>query len=1195
MIDILKQWLKQNKVKFGWNSNNPNLFCIGDKTYLLLEEKNGLIFDQHFQLILSESEKISIADYYIFDFGGKFFYQPKAEKEIKLKLLKYVGQCEQEIDLPFTHLGVHGPYEMLNGAFQYEEWVSKAKFLGHNSLGICEKNSLAGVLMFQQACESGGLKPIIGETITVKLSNELFDFKVFVLDEIGYSNLLKINKFINIDNPDKFIDLHNLQECGKGLICVLPNNIFDIFINKETGQSLIKDWEKAFDGIYYQLDTVIWDNKKFYLKYLENIKKYLENYSSNLQPILLCDSYYLDEDDFEVKQVLNKIGGEGFHNSSRDQYFKNLDDSFKILESYFKETDDRLFDLFKRAVNVTQDIGKEANFKIKTGTFRLPKFTSTHLPSGYKGFEDNEALFKHLLYEGLDKKGLQRNDVYLERLKIEIEVIKKGGFIDYFLILWDIIRFCKEKKILTGLGRGSAAGSLIAYLLDITRIDPLKYDLLFERFLNEGRINSLPDIDTDIATRRRDEVIKYVKDIYGADYFCNVGTYTTLQIKSGLKDLARLKGLNYEDYNNLTTFYLQFQEGKGANIEELFKKGLEIPKVREFIQKNIDLVHTLFKILEQPKAVSVHPCATIIVPKEEGTVFENIPVRKDGDIIISEFQGPDLESMGYLKEDLLALLQLDKFERMLELIKENHNKEIDIYSIPLNEPEVMDMFCKGLNGDVFQFGSEGLTSYSKSVKPDDVNELINMVALFRPGPIGSGAHFSYVKLKNKEREAEYDFGLKDVTKETFGLLIFQEQVMKACQVLGGFNLAETDDVRRAMGKKKESVLKPFKEKFIEGALKQGASEKEASDIWDKLIVFSGYGFNKSHAAVYSITGYISQWFKVHYPVEFWTTALEYSEEEDKLISYVDEINKRGDIQIVPPDINKSEMGFKADAENNKIYWSILKIKFLGEVGTKSLLEERAKNGKYYSIEEFYSRVKDTALDKRQISNLIFSGCFDENYNIRKPSDRLNLLKEYFKIAGIDEGKELWLQDKGIVNEWWWTLKQRELTGLGLFDYRGIISKSPTLKNYYSCYVDYLDLQNTKEDEKVSFGGIIKEARLGKTKKKEDWLLLILDSNGEETFIYMWNPEYLKHKELLSGKLEKKLIILTGIVKIDKFRGGKQIHFYDTQQKNDLEFYYFEDLSQYKPIVKVYNPGDIRTMKDGDYQMQLNGSWKKVKK
>jgi DNA polymerase-3 subunit alpha len=1141
----LKQWIQNNNldVKF---IDSFTLKCDEKLFRIVFPNNEDILFDDNFSLVLDDSDKNFDCDFYLFEFGNKWFYIDKIQwKKPKLKLFKYVGKSIKNSlsnALPFAHLGLRGKYEILNGSGDYEKYCKKCNFINGYGLGICEKNTLAGVVAFQQACEKNKIKGCIGMTIDCKFDDETdsCECKVFVVDKIGWKHILKLSALINI-HENKYITEQQLLDNSSGLIFIFGNRA-------PLNERRIEVFNIAFYEVYYQFDSVVWESDRIDMIHLANMKDYIELYRNKLKPILLNDSYYIDEEDFEVKKILNKIGNRRFQNDSKNQYYQSLEDIIAYLDPLFKNKS-LLEDLFISSLLNTKTLLDNCEFKLELNKqFFIPKFSTAHLSSEYP--KDNNALFFYLINKGMKAKGIENNIKYLQRLDEELEVIMKGGFVEYFLILWDVIRWCEEEKdILTGIGRGSAAGSLIAFLLNITRIDPLPYDLLFSRFLNAGRIGkSLPDIDTDFEGERREEVKQYLEQMYGKNFVCSIGSFNALKLKSGLKDLGRISGIEF-NYVNVITSSLNPKEGRDAEIEELFILALDMekkgkPGVKDFIKKFPRIANNLYLLLDQPKSPKVHPCATIILPNANDgeDIFDKIPLRKDGEVLISMWEGEYLEALGYLKEDILGIAQLDKFGMILKLIKKHTGNKIDIYNLPVDDIKVIDFFQKGLTGDVFQFGSIGLTKFCKEVKPYNIEELINMVALYRPGPIGSGAHTKYIKVKEGKEQPDYDFNLKEVTESTFGLYIFQEQVMKACGILGGFNGIEVDDIRKGMGKKLIKVLEPYKKRFVDNAVKLGCEQIEAEKIWDKLELFSGYGFNKSHAACYAMMGYISQWLKVYYPLEFWTSAFQFckNDKEGQITErrFLSEIKKTTNLKIVPPDINNSTLNFEADPKRFKIYWSLSRVKFLGEVGLDVLLLEREQNGKFFSIEEFTKRLPKAFINKRIVICLILSGAFDDMYNIMNPLDRKIILDKFYAVSGNAQDEKI--IDYSLINkEWYWVMKQMEFSGLGDINYRKLAEENG-FGNLVNNYIDSYELQRESNvKQKVTMGGILKKVTT-RSSQKGPWGVLDLDSNNEQIQVYCWNAEWTSLKEEILKSVEKPFIF-TGVVQFNAYSQTNIIH------------------------------------------------------
>lgn len=1119
---MLEKWLEDNKFRYseeGFVNIIIKIENIG--RFLLLEQDK--VFDEEFKLIVQKEIEEEF-DYYLYRFGNKFYYTEKgSENKPKLNLFKYVGLCKQELDEDIPYLAIHSGYEILNGSRLYSDWIKKAKFYNYTTLGICERNTLAGALAFQIECKKNKIKFIIGEEITIRRNDVRFDAKVYVINDEGWNNLLTIHKAIKIDN-EEFVDEELLLKNGKGLIFIFNP---DCLINSK----LIEIYKKAFDAIFYQIDTVEWIDQERDLLYLKSIQNYLQNYYKKVPPVLINDSYYLDKEDAYIKGILNTISGKNAQYKSNNQYFKNLDDNYLVFDRLFEDKD-KFNQLIFDCLDNLNWIKEKCVFEINTKELYLPKFEM-------EGIKDNDEFFWKLILDGVEKKlnskfNYDIPDEYIQRIEMEVEIIRKGNFIDYFLILWDIIEWCHQNNILVGFGRGSVSGSLISYLLNITKVDPIEYNLLFERFLNPGRITgSFPDIDVDFMQNRREEVKEYIKNKYGVDYFCSVGTYTTFQIKSGIQELGRIKGLDSSTRNFITT-KIEIGEGEDSDWSKIFDNTVNAKYkkvIKDFIIKNTELIEDLQLCLAQPKNASIHASANVIVPKSKD-IFHWMPLKKEGDMLISEWEGEYIEKAGFLKEDLLGLLQLDKFMFMIDLIKKHYNIDIDIYNIPLNDDKVYEMFTNGYTADTFQFGTLGFTDYSKLVKPIHIEDLIAMVALFRPGVMGTGSHIDYVNLKEGRKEPEYDYLCEDITKNTYGVIIYQEQLMQICQRVAGFTLTETDDIRKATGKKIQSLLDSYKPKFIEGAVKNGYIEDDAKSLWRKLETFGSYSFNRSHSVTYAITGYISMWFKVNYPLEFWTTALEFVSKNEYVSRFICEMNKINDASIVPPDINHSNRHFVTDSKSKKIYWSLIQIKEVGEVATEIIIKEREEKGNFYSLEEFIKRVPKNKVNKKVIEALIFVGAFDEIENIKLPQQREGLFKKYYEIAKVkikDDEKNI-LLGKDIEKKYWWILKQKEISGLGYLDYYGIIKEYSIFRNKIDQYIDVIDfffeINGILENKMIA--GILVEIR-EKESKKGMFAEIILNVNDEKIICTLWNESWIELGEKLKNSVGKILIIIGKVV------------------------------------------------------------------
>lgn len=1169
MTKSLSEWIENNKLSVSESKiNDSDIVSIeGVGTFLYVHPFDGKIIDEDFAFILSDEEFDLLdekkVDYILFEFGKKFYYSsPKQSKNRYNEIIykpefndfKYLGTTKEttEDTFPFVHLGVHSEYEMLNGSGACELWAKKAAFMKVKALGICDKNTMAGVLSFQTACEKKGVKSIIGETVTVaidyseeKQNQETFELKLYVLNYEGWKNLLLINKAINVDY-DGFIPDTLLYTLGKGLCCVVPKESEFNYIKNDKAKvlKLIAKYKKTFDQVYYQIDTVEYTSQQLFRKHLENIDTYIMKYKRFIKPILINDSYYLDAEEGGLKSLLNKVSGKAAPESN-NQFFKSFMDT---LESY-KEWGEvsELWDVILSGRHYAEKLTDKIDFRINTGERKLPHFEVKNV----------EGLFFQELERGINERlgdlPPKKMKEYLKQIETECAVIVPNGLCDYFMILWDIIKWCRDNDINTGPGRGSVCGSLIAYCLHITDVDPLKYGLMFERFLNETRVSgeraksadSMPDIDVDFPTEFRDAVKEYIKEKYGYAYTCSIGTYTRMKLKTCIKDFGKVKGLSFDLTNKLTKdIDDQIEYTWGDLIEYASKSKL----LFKFVQENPELVHMTKYALLQPKAESVHPSAVIIVPKHavDGTdremdLWEWMPVKKIDGVLVSEWEGKYIDKSGFLKEDILGLSQLDKFKSILKLIEKNCRKKIDVNKIPLDDEATFRYFKRGWNEDVFQFGTTGLMNYCRQVKPDSLGNLIAMTALFRPGPMELNAHQDFADIKNGKKKPVYDFGMEDITKETYGLYVYQEQVMQAV-VVGGLTKVESDVLRTTIKKKDVKTLASFGDKFKEGYAKLLSKngiknpEEYANHVWDKLLAFSGYGFNKSHAAAYSIMSYWSQWFKVNYPLEFWTTALQFSKEGE--VPYrLAELKKTGaEIEIRPPDVNFSDINFTCDAKEQRIFFSLTKIKGVGEVAVKNIMDTRHAGGQFYSLEEFLSRVP-SKVNKTVVKCLIVAGAFDLIEGVNNPRDRKKLLKKYLESKNESLPEEYSGADSN--SNAFWILEQKRLTGFGEVDYETMIRDAIPNKRLSKLYVNDSEFIATKEKTEVVIAGKLIFYR-ERDIKNGKMCTVQIDCNNTILNAILWPDAYEKIDEDIAN-LKGCIVALSGTVEKDRYRNEKNLY------------------------------------------------------
>lgn len=636
---------------------------------------------------------------------------------------------------------------------------------------------------------------------------------------------------------------------------------------------------------------------------------------------------------------------------------------------------------------------------------------------------------------------------------------------------------------------------------------------------------SLPDIDTDFETERRGEVKEYIENRFGREQVVSVGTYTTLQLKGALKDLDRQ--FDNDVYTaNVATSIIDMSD---STMLDLFKRSAKEPKLKEYIKRNSDIIHLMPSLLNQPKAKSIHPCAMVIFPKVM-TAQEWVPVRRQKGMIVAEWDGEEMELAGFLKLDILGLKQLSKFSEIDSLIKANGKDAPDIFNLP-HDVEVYRYFSNGWNGDVFQMGTDNLSAYTKYLKPDNLEDLIATVALYRPGPMENNYHNIYVKAKNEGFEHKALWGTEEITKDTYNLIVYQEQIMAICQQLGGVNEIEADDVRRAMGKKNLKYLSVWKDRLQIGFLKNGATIEQFEETWNMVIEFAKYSFNRSHAAAYAKTGYICQYYKVNFPLEFWTVALTRASEESGL-KFLSEIFDSKGIDIKPPDINGSGTKMTSNNDSNTIYWGIGSIKGIGEATAEQVINIRNKYGNYTSFADFFFKhtFKGSKVKKQTFEALITSGAFDALYGFKKDaSKRLSLINRFRKFKKVKvSNKKTDIYTIGTLEQpWWWSLHQKRLTGLAFLNY-GNLAKESGVETTFANTSELMHPQNHGIFR--AFGGYVVEMKT-RSSARGTFAFLTIESNYKIYKLILWSNEYEMYKDVLKG-CEKNFVLFDAELKFD---------------------------------------------------------------
>jgi len=875
--------------------------------------------------------------------------------------------------MKFTHLHVHSHYSLLDGLPKIDELLDYVKELGMDSVALTDHGVLYGAVEFYKKAKERGIKAIIGCEIYLALEgmnqkrpnidNKRYHLVVLVKNEEGYKNLVKLVTKANFEGfyYKPRVDEELLKKHSSGLIglsaCLqgkIPQLILANKIEEAKKQAL--KYQEIFgkDNFYLELENHpnIPEQKK--------INQALVGFSKELKIPLVAtnDVHYLKSEDAEAQDILMLVNTGADRNDPERLTMKSDDFSMrsqKEMEELFKETPE--------AIENTQKIASSCNFQFNLGETKLPYF---QVPNG----KTPDEYLEELCAQGLKNRfGNKPQKEVIDRLKYELSVIKKTGFSGYFLIVQDFVNWAKENRIVVGPGRGSAAGSLVSYLLNITNVDPLKYNLLFERFLNPERI-APPDIDLDFTDRRRDEVIDYVAQKYGKDKVSQIITFGTMAARAAIRDVGRALGYVYSFCDEIAKMI-----PLGFTLEQTLKQVNEFKEIYETDDKAKQLINFAKKLEGRVRHASTHACGVVIATEP----LENlIPLQyspKSDETVITQYEMYTIEDLGLLKMDLLGLKNLTVIEDCLARVYEVQNKSLNIENIPLDDKKTYKLLQNGDTKGVFQLEGEGMTRYLKQLKPTEFEDITAMIALYRPGPISFIPDF--IKGKHKKKKVEYLHPkLKPILENTYGVMIYQEQLMKIAQEMAGFSLSEADVLRKAVGKKIKSLLVSQKEKFITGIIKNKIDKKIAQEIWEWILPFARYGFNKAHATSYAMIAYQTAYLKTLYPVEF-MAALLTSEKADveRIAILIKECQKMG-IEVLPPDINESFRNFSVVPKENKIRFGLLAIKNVGNNVVEAIISERKSSDSFKSIFDFVSRIPSKDLNKKSLESLIKTGVFD---------------------------------------------------------------------------------------------------------------------------------------------------------------------------------------------------------------------------
>lgn len=1030
----------------------------------------------------------------------------------------------------FIHLHVHSEYSLLDASSRISELPIRAKELGMDAIALTDHGNMYGAIGFYKACKKVGVKAIIGCEIYVSQkslelkdkTNERYHLVLLAENNEGLRNLMKIVSIAYVDGYyyKPRVDLNVLKKYSKGLIATSACLAGEV--QRYLGR---RDYEGAkeaalrYNNIFGQ-DNFFLELQDHGIPEQKRVNRELIKLSKDLDiPLSVSnDVHYLNKEDARAADVLLCIQTGAKVNDSKRM-------KFPTEEFYLKSSDEMeaLFPDNPEAIANTRKIADRCKADFEFGHYHLPKFI---VPDGYT----NESYFRELAEKGLKKRYKNIDEKIKKRFNMEFQTIIEMGFVDYFLIVWDFISYAKKNGIQVGPGRGSAAGSIISYALEIIDIDPLKFDLLFERFLNRERV-SMPDIDIDFCYERREEVIDYVTRKYGEDKVAQIVTFGTLQSRQAIRDVGRVLDIPYSRVDYIAKqvpHALKITLDKALEISESFREIYEKDK------ETRNLIDIAKRIEGLPRHTSTHAAGVVI---SKNPLTDYVPLTRNDEIIATQFNMIELEELGLLKMDFLGLRTLTVIRDTINAIYKNLKKKIDFSDFTYDDSKVLEMFAKAETLGVFQFESGGMRLFLKELKPDAFNDLVAANALFRPGPMKQIPKF--IQSKHDSSKISYIHPiLEPILKDTYGCIVYQEQVMQIVQLVGGYSLGRADIVRRAISKKKMAVMEEERKNFIygnegenvRGAIKNGVDEKSANAIYDLIIDFADYAFNKSHSVAYSVVAYRTAWLKYYYPKEFMAAQISTYTSDIKQVSlYIEEIKRLG-IELLSPNINYSQRDFTV--EDGKIRFGLKAVKNVGENLIKALIEARSKLGKFTSLSDFVDKIQKVApsvLNKKAMESLIRCGALDDF-----SGNRAQFLAVYERIIEAGQ-KSLRNNIKGQVSIFQEVAKDEDLPNLKDFTLRDKLDMEkevigiyisghpldgyrPVLKTFSNTntgeiFENYRD-QGQMPNGKIKIAGMIKNKKTMITKTNKLMAFASLEDLFGTIDLVIFPQVYSKYKEII---------------------------------------------------------------------------------
>ncbi len=880
----------------------------------------------------------------------------------------------------FVHLHTHSHYSLLDGLTKIDELVKRVKELGMKSVAVTDHGTLYSAVEFYKKAKAAGVKPIFGvetyvaprDRFSREPNEKYYHLILLAKNETGWKNLIKLVTKAHLEGfyYKPRVDKDLLREYHDGLIALsacYSGELARAILDNKDAEKVVQEYREIFGPENYYIE--IGHHPNFNPAWHEKVWKGLIELSKKTGTPLVAtqDSHYLKPEDAEYHDILLAV-----------QTGNKIQDDNRMTmkqDDYSITSPERMAEIFKdipEAVEESGRIAEKCNVELELNKVLLPNFP---IPGGQSANDYLRELINKKIGERFSPK--EQTKELKERLEYELGVITKTGFADYFLIVQDLISWAKTHGITVGPGRGSAAGSLISYILDITDVDPLKYELIFERFLNPERIQ-MPDIDIDFADKRRDEVLAYARQKYGEDRVAQIITFGTMAARAAIRDAGRAMNIAYGFCDQIAKM-IPFNPTQGMKEGWLAKCLKDVDDLKDIYKENADakkLIDAAMHLEGVARHASVHACGTVI---SRDPLIENVPLQfapQNKDIIITQFEMHSIEDLGLLKIDFLGLKNLTIIEETIRLIKELHDEDIKISELPLDDKKTFELLQKADTTGVFQLEGDGMRHYLKDLVPTEFEDIVAMISLYRPGTLEAGMVPRYIARKHKKEKVTYLHPkLETILKKTYGIMLYQEQLMQVARELAGFSFSEADILRKAVGKKIKSLLLEQEEKMVKGMINNSIDKSKAKEIWKWFEPFARYGFNRSHAVCYALIGYRTAYLKTHYPEEFMASLFNAELNDiDRVALIFNEARQKG-IQVMPPDVNKSSVSFSPDG-NKTIRFGLLAVKNVGEAIVQAIIDDRMNRGEFKDFNDFLNRIQHKDLNKKSLESLVKSGAFD---------------------------------------------------------------------------------------------------------------------------------------------------------------------------------------------------------------------------